>query len=123
MFEPTAVILFNLGGPVGLEAVRPFLINLFSDAAIIRLPWLPRWFLARLIAWRRAPIAREIYAKIGNRSPILEQTQAQALALDQVLADLGPVKCIIAMRYWQPRAAAALAQSRDFGAKHLVLLP
>ncbi|MGE3143033.1 MAG: ferrochelatase, partial [Hyphomonadaceae bacterium] len=30
-----AVVLFNLGGPDSLEAVRPFLRNLFNDRAII----------------------------------------------------------------------------------------
>ncbi len=57
----TAVVLFNLGGPDSLEAVRPFLTNLFDDPAIIRLPRLLRWMVARLIAYRRAPVAREIY--------------------------------------------------------------
>ena len=32
-----AVVLFNLGGPDGPDAVRPFLTNLFSDPAIISL--------------------------------------------------------------------------------------
>ena len=30
-----AVVLFNLGGPDRLQAVRPFLFNLFVDPAII----------------------------------------------------------------------------------------
>ena len=30
-----AIILFNLGGPDSLKAVRPFLFNLFNDKAII----------------------------------------------------------------------------------------
>ena len=33
-----AIILFNLGGPDSLDAVQPFLRNLFSDPAIITLP-------------------------------------------------------------------------------------
>ena len=33
-----AIILFNLGGPDSLEAVQPFLRNLFGDPAILRLP-------------------------------------------------------------------------------------
>ena len=33
-----AVVLFNLGGPDGPEAVEPFLRNLFRDPAIISLP-------------------------------------------------------------------------------------
>ena len=52
-----AVVLFNLGGPDRPEAVQPFLTNLFSDPAIIRLPWPLRPLIARLIARKRAPIA------------------------------------------------------------------
>ena len=42
-----AVVLMNLGGPDRLEAVQPFLFNLFSDPAILRLPALFRLPLAR----------------------------------------------------------------------------
>jgi ferrochelatase len=38
MGRKVAVVLFNLGGPDGPEAVKPFLFNLFSDPAIIGLP-------------------------------------------------------------------------------------
>ena len=41
-----AVVLFNLGGPDSLEAVRPFLFNLFRDPAIITLPAIVRYPLA-----------------------------------------------------------------------------
>ncbi|MEY4880094.1 MAG: ferrochelatase, partial [Pseudomonadota bacterium] len=81
----TAVILFNLGGPDSLDAVRPFLQNLFSDPAIIRAPSFIRGPLARFIAARRAPVARKIYAKIGGRSPILPETLLQAEALEAAL--------------------------------------
>ncbi len=66
-----AVVLFNLGGPDSPEAVHPFLVNLFSDRAIIDVPQPFRALLARLIAGRRAGVAREIYGRIGGRSPIL----------------------------------------------------
>ena len=42
-----AIILFNLGGPDGQEAVRPFLFNLFNDPAIIGPPQPFRYLLAR----------------------------------------------------------------------------
>ena len=38
-----AVVLMNLGGPDSLEAVRPFLVNLFNDPAIVGLPGPLRW--------------------------------------------------------------------------------
>lgn len=50
-----AVVLFNIGGPDNLTAVRPFLYNLFSDPAIIPLPAGLRHLVAGLMAWRRAP--------------------------------------------------------------------
>ena len=34
-----AVVLFNLGGPDRPEAIRPFLLNLFNDPAILRVPF------------------------------------------------------------------------------------
>ncbi|MBT3396459.1 MAG: ferrochelatase [Alphaproteobacteria bacterium] len=125
--EKIAVVLFNLGGPDSSDAVLPFLINLFSDAAILRMGQPFRWLLAQTIARRRAPVAREIYEQIGGSSPILAETQAQATALDTALAglggDLGAFKSFIAMRYWHPRAAAALADVRGFAPDRIVLLP
>ena len=53
--EKLAVVIFNLGGPDSPEAIKPFLLNLFSDPAILRVPNPLRWIIARLIAWRRAP--------------------------------------------------------------------
>lgn len=84
--KKTAVILFNLGGPDTPEAVRPFLFNLFNDKAIIGLPQPFRWLVAKLISTRRAPLAQEIYAKIGGKSPLLELTEAQARALEKKLS-------------------------------------
>ena len=66
-----AIVLFNLGGPDSLEAVQPFLRNLFSDPAIIRLPALlrRRWRASSPAGARRW--RAEIYEKIGGGSPIL----------------------------------------------------
>lgn len=126
MTQKTAVILFNLGGPDSQQAVQPFLFNLFNDPAIIRLPNPFRWLLAKLISTRRAPVAREIYAKMGGRSPILPQTEAQArtleTALNQSIAGEG-FRVFIAMRYWQPFSDAAAKAAKDWGAERVVLLP
>lgn len=119
----TAVVLFNLGGPDGPAAVAPFLFNLFSDPAIIRLPNPLRWLVARLISRRRAPQARAIYDRIGGASPLLAQTKAQATALDAALADLGAVRVFIAMRYWHPRADRTAAEVRAWAPDRVVLLP
>ena len=118
-----AVVLMNLGGPDSLDAVEPFLRNLFRDPAIIGVLRPVRWLLARLIARRRGPEAREIYRSIGGRSPLLEETQAQATALQAALDDLGEVEAAVAMRYWHPMSDAAAQRVAAFGPDRIVLLP
>lgn len=118
-----AVVLMNLGGPDSPAAVQPFLQNLFSDPAILEVPGPLRWLLARVISKRRAPYAREVYAKIGGASPLLPNTQAQAAALERALADIGAVKTFIAMRYWHPLTETTVADVKRFDPTEIVLLP
>jgi len=119
-----AVVLFNLGGPDSLEAVQPFLQNLFSDPAIISLPRFLRHPLARLIAARRAPFARKIYEHLGGRSPILSETDEQARALERALDQKGhQAKCFIAMRCWHPFTRETVQAVKQFGPEQIVLLP
>lgn len=121
MSGKTAIVLFNLGGPDSAAAVEPFLFNLFSDPAIIGLPNPLRWALAKFIAHRRAPLARQIYAKIGNASPLNANTEAQASALSAVLAE--GYRVFIAMRYWQPSSRSTAAAVKQWGAEKVLLLP
>lgn len=129
-----AVVLFNLGGPDAPEAVRPFLFNLFADPAIIRLPNPFRFVIASLISGRRAKPATAIYAQLGGKSPLLENTEAQAAALENALrADPGAdpaaagagteTKVFIAMRYWHPMSAETAAKVKAYGPDLVVLLP
>lgn len=118
-----AVVLLNLGGPDGPEAVEPFLRNLFSDPAILPLPFPLRWYLSRRIAARRTPATKELYARIGGKSPLLAETLAQALALEQVLNERGTARVFVAMRYAAPFADEVVQDMLDFAADELVLLP
>jgi protoporphyrin/coproporphyrin ferrochelatase len=122
-----AIILFNLGGPDTLEAVQPFLRNLFSDPAILRVPSFIRRPLASFIARRRAPIAREIYGKIGGASPILGQTEAQARALEEALGagdgEGHEWRGYVCMRYWHPMTEATVRSVERFRPDRIVLLP
>lgn len=117
----TAVVLLNLGGPDSLGAVEPFLFNLFSDRAIIALPQPLRWLAAKLIARRRAPVARAIYAHLGGASPLLANTQAQAAALERALG--ADHRVFIAMRYWPPLSDAAAAAVKAWQPDEIVVLP
>ena len=85
-----AVVLFNLGGPDSPAAVKPFLLNLFRDPAILRVPFFIRPLLARIIATLRVKPATENYAILGGKSPLLELTQDQGKALEGAL--LAPVQ-------------------------------
>jgi ferrochelatase len=119
-----AVILFNLGGPDSPEAIEPFLFNLFYDPAIIRLPKFFRFLVAKLISKRRGPTAREIYAHLGGKSPILEQTAAQKDALQALLEDENDeFEVFIAMRYWHPRADKIVQQVKAYNPDEVILLP
>ncbi|MEQ1753547.1 MAG: ferrochelatase [Micropepsaceae bacterium] len=119
-----AVVLFNLGGPGSLAEVEPFLFNLFNDAAIIRLPSPLRWLVAKLISRRRAPIARNIYTKLGGSSPILGQTYSQASALHASLSNSEHnYEVFVAMRYSSPRALDIIEPVRRFRPNKIVLLP
>lgn len=128
MSKKTAVVLFNLGGPDNLEAVKPFLFNLFYDPAIITVPNPFRWIIAKIISSRRAPIAQDIYRQIGNKSPILEETEKQRVALENKLSENSgnidtDYKCFIFMRYWHPFASEAAMQVKAFDPDQIILLP
>jgi len=125
MNNHTAVVLLNLGGPDSLDAVEPFLFNLFSDPDIFNLPlgFIFQKPFARLISRRRAPEAREGYAAIGGRSPILKYTEAQARALQHALADEGEYTIHICMRYWHPMADEVVSTLKNQGVERVILLP
>ena len=116
-----AIVLMNLGGPDSPEAVEPFLYNLFSDPAIIGLPLPLRLPLARLLARLRLPTARHIYRRLGGGSPLLDNTRAQARALEAALADGS--RCFVAMRYWQPGSTEAAAEIAAWAPQQVVCLP
>jgi ferrochelatase len=121
-----AVILFNLGGPDSLKAVRPFLFNLFNDGAIIGAPQPFRFFIAQLISRARAKSACANYAKMGGKSPLLDETEKQARALEEELAQRVSnvsFKCFTAMRYWRPFTKDAARAAKDWGATDAILLP
>jgi len=123
-----AVVLFNLGGPDGPDAVEPFLFNLFNDPAIIDLPTILRWPLAKFISSRRAPVAQEIYRHLGGKSPLLEQTEAQAEALGRELLQFhgdvaSDVRVFTAMRYWHPMSEDVARAVKDYDPDQIVLLP
>jgi ferrochelatase len=121
-----AVVLFNLGGPDGPAAVRPFLFNLFRDPAIVAAPAPVRYALAALISRAREKAAQANYGLMGGASPLLPETERQAAALEAALAAHAPdsdIQVFIAMRYWKPFSAETARRVADFAPDDIILAP
>jgi ferrochelatase len=120
------VVLFQLGGPDSLEAIEPFLFNLFCDPDIIDFPFarIGRRPLAKLISSTRARKVQHHYATIGGGSPIRRFTEQQARALQLKLQRSGiDARCFVAMRYWHPFTIEAVEQLQLACCDEVVLLP
>jgi ferrochelatase len=118
----TGIVMLNLGGPIDLDAVEPFLLELFADREIIQLP-LQR-HLGPFIARRRAPKVRGLYDAIGGGSPILRWTEAQGRAmaerLDRLSPGTAPHRHYIAFRYTNPKTDDALRAMQADGVTRAV---
>jgi ferrochelatase len=121
MSQKVAVLLLQMGGPDSLDAIEPFLYNLFSDRDIIRIgPAFLQPVIARFISRRRSRKVAEYYRQIGGKSPIRELTEQQAAELEKVLGE--SYRCFVAMRYWKPDTIEALAAIRREGIQQVVAL-
>ncbi len=123
--EKTAVVLLNLGGPLKESDIRPFLFSFFRDENVITAPNPLRFLIALWIAVTRSKgAAKDSYAHLGGKSPLLENTEAQARALEAELQKTNPAaKVFIAMRHWHPRSFETAAAVAAFQPDKIVLLP
>jgi len=121
MSAKKAVLLLQMGGPDSIEAVEPFLLNLFSDREIIKIG--PAWLqpiIARFIVKKRKGHVEDNYSLIGGKSPLRKLTEEQARALEKTLG--GDYSCFVAMRYWRPSTVEALAEIRRAGITDITAL-
>lgn len=117
----TGVMLLNLGGPDTLEAVRPFLYNLFSDRDIIPLgPEMLQRPIALMLSLLRSTKTRKAYRLIGGGSPIRRITEAQAAALEKELRETGDIPVFVGMRYWHPFIEDSMVTAKSNGIKRLI---
>jgi protoporphyrin/coproporphyrin ferrochelatase len=124
MADPLALLLLNLGGPDSLDAVKPFLLNLFSDPLVLDIPFGPfaRKLLAHYIVWSRLEESKGFYEKIGGRSPIRPLTEEQGTALANELGKRlnRTVHAYPAFRCWHPYIKEALDQAKTDGCRRVV---
>ncbi|MBC8145769.1 MAG: ferrochelatase [bacterium] len=128
------IVLHNLGGPTSLDAIRPFLTNLFLDPEIIRIPLpkpfdrlFPRTLFAWFVARRRTPKVRPNYEAIGGRSPLNDRSEEQARALENELNErfngIARFHVRLGMRYWHPFTRVAMDEFEKLGIRDVFLLP
>ncbi len=119
---PTGIVMMNMGGPINVDEVGPFLLRLFEDRELIQLPM--QRFLGPFIARRRTRAVQKLYQEIGGGSPILEWTEVQGRGmverLDRMSPGTAPHHFYVAFRYVDPFAAEALQRMKDDGVKRAV---
>src|SRR5512138_2867090 len=98
------LLVVAYGGPNTIDEVEPYLLDVRGY---------------RPTAPEVIHEVRERYRLIGGRSPILEQTQAQADALQAALDD-GIFKTFVGMRHWHPYLKDALTQMQAQGFQHAI---
>ncbi len=134
LMKQIAIILHNLGGPTSLDAIRPFLTNLFLDPEIIKIPLpgvlgrlFPRRLFAEFVARRRTPKVIPNYQAIGGKSPLVERTEDQARALEAELnrrfAGQAQFHVRLGMRYWHPFTAETADDLKLKGVSEVFLMP
>lgn len=100
------LLVMAYGGPDKLEDVEPYLLDVRGYRPTSR---------------EIIHEVRERYREIGGRSPILEQTQAQADALESALNVNGAsFKTFVGMRHWHPFIKDVLADMRAQGIEKAV---
>jgi ferrochelatase len=121
----TGVLLVNLGTPASPTpaAVRQYLNEFLSDPRVVELPrllWLPllRWVITPLRSKRVAKMYQNIWQK---ESPLLQNTRAQAQALQALLASSHEVR--FAMNYGEPSIAKTLDELLQQNIERLIILP
>ncbi len=100
------LLLMAYGGPDNMEEVEPYLLDVRGY---------------RPTAPEIVHEVQERYRKIGGRSPILEQTRAQAAALESALnADSHCFKAFVGMRHWHPYIKETVAEMQAAGIEKAV---
>ncbi len=98
------VLVMAYGGPNNLDEVEPYLLDVRGY---------------RPTAPEIIHEVRERYKLIGGRSPILEQTQTQAEALQAAL-DSNLFRTFVGMRHWQPYIKDTLAHMQAQGIERAI---
>ncbi|MCP4706805.1 MAG: ferrochelatase, partial [candidate division Zixibacteria bacterium] len=120
------VILLAMGGPDSTDDIPKYLYNIFSDRALIKLPGGPLFQkpLAKIISLARSSKVKARYNLIGGGSPLLSWTQKQAAQIEGILSpSVSEIKCVVAMRYFEPYIKTILEELDNNKYDHIIFLP
>lgn len=105
-----AILLMNMGGPNNLDEVEVFLTNMFNDKRIIAAPKVIRSIIAKFITYKRKDEAKENYAHLGGKSPIVAYTGE---LIEKLQGSIKDASIHMVMRYTPPFALDVLKDLED----------
>lgn len=118
----TGILMLNMGGPEKLTDVHDFLLRLFNDKDLMKLP--VQSTLGPFIAKRRTPKVQKQYSRIGGGSPIKAWTTLQGKGmvalLDEMSPETAPHKFYIGFRYVHPLTEEAIEEMEKDGVERAV---
>lgn len=126
MKKKVAFVLMNYGGPEHIDAVEGYLRNIFKDPAILQAPFFIRLWLSYKIAKKRGQKSRDIFAKMGGKSPINQETLKQVNAIETEVNNINPqmnAKGFMIQRYAKPFAKDVMGDIIAFNPDKIVLMP
>jgi ferrochelatase len=120
-----AILFLQLGGPENLDEVPGFLYRLFADPDVIRVkPAILRKAIAASIAFARKGASRDLYRRIGGGSPIRRWTEAQAAAVENLLAEGGRAARVrAAMNCSNPLVESVVEELAAQGVRRFLAFP
>ncbi|WP_022849883.1 ferrochelatase [Limisalsivibrio acetivorans] len=117
-----------MGGPDSIEAIRPFLKNLFSDRTIIdfKIGTVPQNILAGIIAKSRSRKVAPLYEKMGGSSPQLRHMDSVLNKLKELYANTKgqELDVEIGMCYYHPYIEESLEKlnGREYNRVYLMTM-
>jgi|Wag4MinimDraft_12_1082652.scaffolds.fasta_scaffold00046_20 ferrochelatase len=100
------LFVMYMGGPDSLDAIRPFLFNLFTDRDIInfKIGELPQRLLANIISKSRSKKVIPDYEKMGGKSPQLDYLRSLLRKVEHIYTEDygGKLDTRIGMCYYHP---------------------
>ena len=118
--EDIVVVLMNMGGPINIAEVEPFLRRLFNDPLILRFPFAQSFF-ADLLIRSRLKAVQARYQLMGGGSPILASSLKQVSALAQELEKRGrKISVLLSFNYTVPLPIETIDEIKKMKKRHIL---